>query len=623
MRLLNTKTLEIHEFLGDIESQQFPRYAILSHTWADEECSLRDMSLPDVNQKAGFKKIKFCCEQAVKDGLQWAWVDTCCIDKTSTAELSEAINSMFWWYRRSAVCYVYLADVQNTDRQQLEHSRWLTRGWTLQELIAPREIRFYDQSWCFIGLKSERSMQECLTRATGIEASILLGGQLEYVPIAKKMSWAAKRSTTRVEDAAYCLLGLFDVNMPLLYGEGKKAFLRLQQEIMKVSEDHSLFVWGFDAPPVTLEAFAEIAWSASFKPSHGLLAQSAADFNICEGIHPIHHLQSEIPPVFTDNGLQIRLPIVRRAGISCAVVSCTMDSHLDYYLAIPLIPWGSRYTARCASPVLVRSDLVKGKSLQTVLVKRASDIPPPKVGPISLAIDFGPLPESWHPNLENSRMVLDPGPDFYLGNILLPQHATCLEDGTIALHHMDIGLPVPHAVVIIGGLHNLGLVFGGNAESKDGLWFAIVPLLKNGQNDEKIDPWLLEHNHKLIVSDEKWRITQQELENRLLWDSDTWEGLTTVPVVDGQRSRLTLGKQYGAWDVVSQLSTAYTPTRAHYLACETFLTVDFQFVSFDLVSSGHSVLISLQTVASTSDPDLKDIQQRTRPGKPKRVRPQY
>lgn len=601
MRLLDTKTLEIHEFLGDIESQQFPRYAILSHTWGDEECSLRDMSLPEVNQKAGFKKIKFCCEQAVKDGLQWAWVDTCCIDKTSTAELSEAINSMFRWYRQSAVCYVYLADVQHTDGQELARSRWLTRGWTLQELIAPREIRFYDQSWCFIGLKSERSIQECLTRATGIEASILLGGQLEYVPIARKMSWAANRSTTRVEDAAYCLLGLFDVNMPLLYGEGKKAFIRLQQEIMKVTDDHSLFLWGLEAQPLTLEAFAEIAWSTSFKPSHGLLAQSAAEFKICEGIHPIHHLQSETPPVFTDNGLQIRLPIVRRAGISCAAVSCTMDNHFDHYLAIPLISWGSRYTARCAAPVLVHSDLVKGKSLQTVLVKRASDTPPPKVGPAALKIEFGQRPKSWHPEPEDSRMSRDPGPEFYLGNLLLPPHADRLEDGTIALDHLGTGMTVPHAVVIIGGLHNLALVFGGNAECKDGLWFAILPLLKHGQKDETIDSWLLEHNHKLIVSDEKWRMTQRQIEERLVfWDSE-WEGLTTIPIIDGQRSRLTLGKQYGAWEIASPSSRYNIPTRWDHFVCETFLTVDFQFKPFDLVRSGHCVLISLQTAVSTYD----------------------
>lgn len=613
MRLLDTSTLELHEFLGDIESQQFPRYAILSHTWGEEECSLSDMSLPGVGQKAGFKKIKFCCEQAVKDGLQWAWVDTCCIDKTSTAELSEAINSMFRWYRQSVVCYVYLADVQHTDGQDLAHSRWLTRGWTLQELIAPRKIQFYDRSWCFIGAKSDSRIFERLTRATGIGKSTLLGGQLEYVPIATKMSWAANRSTTRVEDAAYCLLGLFDVNMPLLYGEGKKAFIRLQQEIMKVSDDHSLFVWGLAAQPLTLETFAEIAESTSFQPSHGLLAQSAADFRICKGIHPIHHLQSELPPVFTDNGLQIRLPIVRRAGISCAAVSCTMDNYFNHYLAIPLISWGSRYTARCAPPVLVHSDLVKGESPQTVLVKRASDTQPPKVGPGSLKIEFGQRPKSWHPYPGESSMILDPGPEFYLGNILLSHHADRLEDGTIALHQVGTGATVPHAVVIIGGLHNLGLVFGGDAECEDGLWFAILPLRKHGQKDESIDSWLSRHNHKLIMSDEKWRLTQQEVEERLLFgDSEMWEGLKTVPIIDGQQSRLTLGKQYGAWEIVSPLSRLgeKSPTRLHvldYLACETFLTVDFQLKPFDLVRSRHCLLISLQTVVSTCNSDFREI----------------
>jgi hypothetical protein len=591
MRLLDTRTLEIHEFLGDIESQQFPRYAILSHTWGEGECSLRDMSLPEVTQKAGFKKIKFCCDQAVKDGLQWVWVDTCCIDKTSTAELSEAINSMFQWYRQSAICYVYLADVQHTDGLELAHSRWLTRGWTLQELIAPADVRFYDQSWCFIGLKSERSMQECLTGATGIEASILLGGPLEYVPIARKMSWAANRSTTRVEDAAYCLLGLFDVNMPLLYGEGKKAFRRLQQEIMKVSEDHSLFAWGLEAQPMTLEAFQEIAWSTSLKPSHGLLAESAADFKICRGIHPIHDLQSDVPPVFTDNGLQIRLPIVRRAGISCAAVSCTMDNHLDYYLAIPLIAWGSRYTARCASPVLVRSNLVKEKSLQTVLVKRASDIQPPKVRPGYLEIQFGPHVKVLHPHIERfgpeARQIEETWSAQRMGELLLPQHATRSKDGMITLNNIEHKTDVPHAVLVIDGQHSLGLVFGGNLECRDGIWCAALPLLKKHQlqNGENIPiPSLLrEYDHKLIVTDPQWYITHEELEDRLLWNNKMWASLPSMAIIDGQRSRMNLGTRH-EFDGL--------PDTGRMI--ETFLTVDFQFKSLDLVSSGHCVMVSLE-----------------------------
>ncbi|GAW13471.1 hypothetical protein ANO14919_028570 [Xylariales sp. No.14919] len=149
MRLVNALTYQIHEFLD----HSVEDYAILSHTWDEEECTLRDMSGPDVELQKGYTKIKFCCEQAIADGLNWVWVDTCCIDKTSTAELSEAINSMFRWYSNAKVCYAYLADV--IDKDEFASSRWFTRGWTLQELIAPKAIRFYSYDWNLLGSKAE------------------------------------------------------------------------------------------------------------------------------------------------------------------------------------------------------------------------------------------------------------------------------------------------------------------------------------------------------------------------------------------------------------------------------------------------------------------------------------
>ncbi|KAI0023946.1 HET-domain-containing protein [Xylariomycetidae sp. FL0641] len=213
MRLLNSKTYEVHEFPGDDASRQ---YAIF-----------------------GYTKIKHCCDQARRDGLGWAWVDTCCIDKTSTAELSEAINSMFQWYRDATICYVYLSDIDN--RSDIPNSRWCTRGWTLQELIAPRDMRFYSSSWEYLCSRSE--LLEELHSATKIEHSVLSTGVFSDICVARKMAWAANRQTTRIEDQAYSLLGIFDVNMPLLYGEGTKSFIRLQEEIIKVSDDHTLFAW--------------------------------------------------------------------------------------------------------------------------------------------------------------------------------------------------------------------------------------------------------------------------------------------------------------------------------------------------------------------------------------------
>ncbi|KAH0443071.1 HET domain-containing protein [Colletotrichum camelliae] len=242
MRLLHTTTLDLKEFVDDI-----PPYAILSHTWENDEVSLQDLSTTAGRSKKGFKKIEACCAQARRDGYDWAWLDTCCIDKTSSAELSEAINSMFRWYRQARVCYVYLSDLPSqypgdVDRRQFDNVKWFTRGWTLQELIAPRAIEFYDQNWEEVGTKV--SLLDLLHDKTGIRGDILDGSTTHTVVSAgERMSWASNRETTRQEDLAYCLLGIFDIHMPLIYGEGSQAFIRLQQEILRTSEDLSILLW--------------------------------------------------------------------------------------------------------------------------------------------------------------------------------------------------------------------------------------------------------------------------------------------------------------------------------------------------------------------------------------------
>ncbi|KAK1750038.1 heterokaryon incompatibility protein-domain-containing protein [Echria macrotheca] len=259
MWLINTTTLKLEHFIGP---EAAPRYAILSHTWGDGEVSFQDFQdLDKAKLKAGFPKIQKTCKLARgrrdklgrREPLGYAWVDTCCIDKSSSAELSESINSMFNWYRRSKVCYVYLndwlPDTENdwgTLARLGPPPRWFTRGWTLQELIAPIEVEFYDMSWTFRGTKSDLFVAGELSRITGIDGSILQNGSeanLRRTCIGQRMSWAALRQTTRREDIAYCLLGIFQVNMPLLYGEGDRAFVRLQEEIIKTSTDFSLFAW--------------------------------------------------------------------------------------------------------------------------------------------------------------------------------------------------------------------------------------------------------------------------------------------------------------------------------------------------------------------------------------------
>ncbi|KAH9857400.1 hypothetical protein C2E23DRAFT_271956 [Lenzites betulinus] len=194
-------------------------------------------------------KIKGVCKIAREAGYRLVWVDSCCIDKSSSAELAETINMMFELYRQASVCYVYLADILDVSTglrlpdSKFYRCRWHTRGWTLQELLAPKHVVFLTASWVAFGTKM--SFATTLQRITGIEFNVLTGrAPLSSVSVASRMSWAASRQTTRVEDEAYSLLGIFGVHMPPIYGEGRNAFLRLQEEIIKTIPDQSIFAWG-------------------------------------------------------------------------------------------------------------------------------------------------------------------------------------------------------------------------------------------------------------------------------------------------------------------------------------------------------------------------------------------
>ena len=213
---------------------QVPEYAILSHAWGspDEEVLLQD--LKDPTSKRGYRKVRFCGEQARKDGLQYFWIDSCCIDKTSSAELSEAINSMFAWYRKAAMCYVYLSDVsacQRTAEQwqsDFAKSRWFRQGWTLQELLASHSIAFFSEDGVQLGDKS--TLENQISQITGIPLRAVCGRRL--YSFETTISWMKHRETTIREDFAYCLLGLLDVHIPLVYGEGvENACLRIIDEI--------------------------------------------------------------------------------------------------------------------------------------------------------------------------------------------------------------------------------------------------------------------------------------------------------------------------------------------------------------------------------------------------------
>ncbi|TBU58540.1 hypothetical protein BD310DRAFT_926827 [Dichomitus squalens] len=194
------------------------------------------------------EKVRRACQVAREQGYRYIWIDSCCIDKMNIPECSRAISSMYSWYREAAVCYAFLADVGVKDSFVFEFadfrkSKWFTRGWTLQELIAPQVVLFLSADWRALGSKS--TLAAVIEDVTGVERTILRKQKaLATVSVARRMSWAAKRQTTVLEDRAYSLLGIFDINIPTLYGEGGRAFIRLQQEILKQHPDQSLLVWG-------------------------------------------------------------------------------------------------------------------------------------------------------------------------------------------------------------------------------------------------------------------------------------------------------------------------------------------------------------------------------------------
>ena len=237
MRLLKVNTN------GDFSLTRFapnniPSYAILSHTWEadDQEVTIQDIINGIESSKRGYEKIKFCGNQAQKDGLNYFWVDSCCIDQSSSTELSTAINSMFRWYRNAVKCYIYLSDVSTAKPswESFNYSRWFTRGWTLQELLAPASAEFFSQEGIRLGDKKSLELQ--IQQITGIPIQALRGDPLSQISVEERMSWIANRETTIEEDIAYSLFGIFDIHMPLIYGEGAiKALRRLGEEIEKSS----------------------------------------------------------------------------------------------------------------------------------------------------------------------------------------------------------------------------------------------------------------------------------------------------------------------------------------------------------------------------------------------------
>lgn len=366
MRLLDTATGEFRW----IDSPLDKPYAILSHTWDGAEQSHHNIvniritleargALPNgdstgleadaprvsiLSSSDVAEKVRRACAIAQADGYELIWIDSCCIDKTSSAELSEAINSMYSWYRHAEVCYVYLSDVDDDDLpsapgSQFRRARWHSRGWTLQELLAPRYVVFYSRGWRVLGTKN--TLADVVEEVTGIDRAILNHElPLQSVSVARRMWWASARVTARVEDEAYCLMGIFGINMPTIYGEGRHAFVRLQEEILKVVPDQTIFSWALrtdtsggapDAEPHRVQRVGQAKFfrmlNTEFQyPSHVelqvLLASSPSAFATCADVRVVPHRQflhrlaiktPNVPPpqyTVTPSGIRTCLPFI-------------------------------------------------------------------------------------------------------------------------------------------------------------------------------------------------------------------------------------------------------------------------------------------------------------------------
>lgn len=367
MRLLNAKTHKLESY--DDEQSVPGGYAILSHTWGneDQEISFEDFkefrlrlgpssasalpssediqtarqTLPE-SKGPGWAKIDGTCDLALEYGYSYVWIDTFCIDKSSSAELQESINSMFRWYEKASICFAYLSDVASLDGAQdagseFRRSKWFTRGWTLQELLAPSSLDFFDRSWRKIGDKS--GLSRVIQEVTGINSQYIIGvpmsngasvyQYLSRASVAERMSWASRRRTTRPEDLAYCLLGIFDIHIPMLYGEGLHAFQRLQEEIMKVTDDTSLFAWGLGR-----------VWNSLEHSS--ILAPAPEYFEHCSEIEIMDLVDFKRPSFhLSQQGLVVDLPIVQDRkfdNISYLILHCGIASDSDQKVSLIAVP---------------------------------------------------------------------------------------------------------------------------------------------------------------------------------------------------------------------------------------------------------------------------------------------
>ncbi|KAK7983381.1 hypothetical protein PG989_010783 [Apiospora arundinis] len=368
-RLINTKRYELVESY-EIPAPFPPPYVILSHTWISPQDEItyqdfqrrrRDIEKGTFKPK-GWAKLRQYCDRVARDGWEWAWMDTCCIDKTNEAETQLAIFAMFRWYKEADVCIAYLADVhadkvvsrraQNEpdldevpypdtmhDTTSPAHlalkpfvvkSKWFTRGWTLQELIAPKDLYFVDHAWRRLG--NREHWYDAIRMACGIEPRYFGGfnpWDFHACSIATRMNWASRRETTLEEDEAYSLLSLFGLSMPLIYGEGRwRAFYRLQSELIMHYDDDSIYAWRADPSTSGSSTIQD-------RGGRGMLASSIRDFSSASNIQAFDFTSNDF--TITKSGLDTTAKRWRRKDDpSRCLIRLNCGPEPTRLLAIPL-----------------------------------------------------------------------------------------------------------------------------------------------------------------------------------------------------------------------------------------------------------------------------------------------
>ncbi|KAG0701553.1 heterokaryon incompatibility protein-domain-containing protein [Suillus ampliporus] len=399
------------------DPEEIVKYATLSHRWGEGESAYGTFEeMKEAKLKTpGFKKLKTFCEKVKEYDVEFAWSDTCCIDKSSSAELDESIRSMFKWYRNSDVCIVHLA--QSETVKDILDDEWTERGWTLQELLAPNHIKFFNKHWKPMTRhdndkdpdtgSATSDVLKTLTKATGVPQSEIRDFDPEAFKVDERMKWAAKRKTTRVEDAAYSLMGIFDVSLQIAYGEGgDRAFGRLIEAIM-LAGDPSVLNWKGEA--------AE-------SPNSHAIPRSPQCF---VGDRNLDLTYERLEMTMTSLGL--RVPLVIFPLDLCSTGS-TGDNGTRFTLKCSLCPTikihitvdedefekpQTQYAIGVVNYSLIRDGsheaiTIRGKSAGFVLYKTTEDDPPPRPSQPTncVGLEFVPPPQS---NLSEYWLSVDGG----------------------------------------------------------------------------------------------------------------------------------------------------------------------------------------------------------------------